>query len=123
MENEILQKILTKLDTMETQILETQQEMAKTQQAMLKAQTETNQRLDKLETDVAEVKKTVEETSHRVILMEQDNKLEFGGLHDHYVSLDKKTDKMQSSIDKLHEKQDKHDMHILRLDAEHQFSS
>ena len=111
MENDILMQIL------------------ETQQAMVKAQTETNQRLDKLETkvdkietDVAEVKSQVTDTRQRVILMENENKQNFGALFDQGVVLNRKIDRTQVSVDKLQEKQDKHDMHIIRLDAEHEFS-
>ena len=68
-----------------------------------------------MQTDITEIKE-------RVILMEQDNKKDHGAFYDGYVFLDRRTKEIQDSVNKLHERQDKHELHILRLDAKHEFT-
>ena len=116
-----------RLDKLETNASETNQRLDKletsaseTNQRLNKLETnasETNQRLDKLETDVAEIKIQAIETKERIIVMEYDNKRNFGALYDGYVLLDRRTKDIQSSVDKLKDKQETHDLRIIRLDS------
>ena len=79
-------------------------------------------KVDNLEQGQAAMQADITEVKHRVILMENDIKQHNGAAHDSHILFDRKTDRIQASVDELHEKHDKHDMHIIRLDAEHEFS-
>ena len=88
MENEILIQILDELKSVNGRLNNLEQGQAK------------------LEAEVAEVKNTVEEASHRIVLMEQTNKLEHGALFDQGVVLDRRTKDIKASVDKIQDKQD-----------------
>ena len=84
---------------------------------LVKGQEETNQRLDKLETDVSVLKTDVSslktdvsvlktdlaETKELVILMEHDNKQQFGILHDGYKLVYDKLEPIPPIIENLQE--------------------
>ena len=67
-------------------------------------------KVDKLETDITEVK-------HRIILMENDIKQHNGAAYDSHMLFDKRTKDIQDSVDRLHAKQELHDLRIIRLDS------
>jgi len=71
-----------------------------------------------LKKDVAHLQTQVTDTRERIILMENDNKLQFGGLFDGYQQLYEITGDIRTEVVRLSAKQDKHDFQIFRLHSE-----
>ena len=99
-------KVMSMLETLVTKVTTIETDLADTKATV----TETSQRLDKLEegqarleADLAETKATVNETKERVILMESNNKRQFGVLHDGYRLLFDKLEPIPDAVEKLQE--------------------
>ena len=107
------EKILSALEK-QGAILESHGVMLETHGKILESlvvgQKQTNQRLDKLETDVAELKS-------RSIIAENENKQQFGALFDGYKQLYDISCEIRSGIAKLTAEQDTKDFQISWLEA------
>ncbi|MDR1663818.1 MAG: hypothetical protein LBR83_02720 [Clostridiales bacterium] len=142
------EKILSLLEKHST-LLEKHSALLETQSAVLEAllteQQKTNQRLDKIEnelvvvkSDVSEVKTELSEvktelskveteladTKHHVILIEEDNKINHGALHDGYRQVyDIISKEIRPDIADIKAQYEKHELRLLRIEPDKKKSS